>query len=60
MSGPMPDKVLRQRFKAVANRAVEPLVRQYMEEAYRCFVVGAFNGAVVMIWNAVAYYLSRW
>jgi len=57
MSGPMPDKVLRQRFKAVANRAVEPLVRQYMEESCRCFVVGAFNGAVVMMWNAAAYYL---
>jgi hypothetical protein len=55
----MPDKVLRQRFKAVTNRAVEPLVRQYMEEAYRCFVAEAFNAAVVMIWNAVAYYLRQ-
>jgi hypothetical protein len=55
----MPDKVLRQRFKAVANRAVEPLVRQYMEESYRCFVAEAFNAAVVMIWNAVACYLRQ-
>jgi len=55
----MPDKVLRQRFKAVVNRAVEPLVRQYMEESCRCFVVGAFNGAVVMMWNAAAYYLRQ-
>jgi hypothetical protein len=59
MNGPMPDKVLRQRFKAVANRAVEPLVRQYMEESCRCFVVGAFNGAVVMMWNAAACYLRQ-
>jgi hypothetical protein len=54
----MPDEALRQRFEAVVNSAAEPLVRQYLEEAYRCFVAEAFNAAVVMIWNAVAYYLS--
>ena len=55
----MPDEALRQRFEAVVNSAAEPLVRQYLEEAYRCFVAEAFNAAVVMIWNAVAYYLRQ-
>jgi|GEM_PF-1138934 hypothetical protein len=53
----MPDEALRQRFEAVVNSAAEPLVRQYLEEAYRCFVAEAFNAAVVMTWNAVACYL---
>ena len=55
----MPDEALRQRFEAVVNSAAEPLVRQYLEEAYRCFVAEAFNGAMVMTWNAVAYYLRQ-
>lgn len=55
----MPDEALQQRFEAVVNSATEPLVRQYLEEAYRCFVAEAFNGAVVMTWNAVAYYLRQ-
>jgi hypothetical protein len=55
----MPDEALRQRFEAVVNSATEPLVRQYLEEAYRCFVAEAFNGSVVMTWNAVAYYLRQ-
>jgi len=55
----MPDEALRQRFEAVVNSATEPLVRQYLEEAYRCFIAEAFNAAVVMIWNAVAYYLRQ-
>jgi hypothetical protein len=53
----MPEEALRQRFEAVVNSATEPLVRQYLEEAYRCFIAEAFNAAVVMMWNAVAYYL---
>jgi len=55
----MPDEALRQRFEAVVNSATEPLVRQYLEEAYRCFVAEAFNGAVVMTWNGVAYYFRK-
>jgi hypothetical protein len=55
----MPEEALRQRFEAVVNSATEPLVRQYLEEAYRCFMAEAFNAAVVMIWNAVAYYLRQ-
>jgi len=55
----MPDEALRQRFEAVVNSATEPLVRRYLEEAYRCFVAEAFNAAVVMTWNAVAYYLRK-
>jgi len=55
----MPDEALRQRFEAVINSATEPSVRQYLEEAYRCFVAEAFNGAVVMTWNGVAYYFRK-
>jgi len=55
----MPDEALRQRFEAVINSATEPSVRQYLEEAYRCFVAEAFNGAIVMTWNAAAYYLRQ-
>lgn len=35
------------------------MVRRYLEEAYRCFVGEAYNGAVVMTWNAAAYYLRQ-
>lgn len=35
------------------------MVRRYLEEACRCFVAGACNGAVVMTWNAVAAYLRQ-
>jgi len=55
----MPDEALRQRFEAVVSSATEPLVHQYLEEAYRRFVAEAFNGAVVMTWNAVAYYFRQ-
>jgi len=55
----MPDEALQQRFAAVVHNATKPMVRQYLEEAYRCFVAEAFNGAVVMMWNAVAYHLRH-
>lgn len=55
----MPDEELAQRFKTVVQSAQEPLVRRYLEEAYRCFVAKAYNGAVVMAWNAVACYLRQ-
>ncbi len=55
----MPDEALRQRFEAVVGNAADPTVRQYLEEAHRCFVAEGFNGAVVMTWNAVAYYLRQ-
>jgi len=55
----MPDEALRQHFEALVNSASELLVRRYLEEAYRCLVADACNGAVVMTWNAVAYYLRQ-
>jgi len=55
----MPDETLRRRFEVVVQSANEPMVRQYLEEAYRCFVSEAYNGTVVMTWNAVAYYLRQ-
>jgi hypothetical protein len=55
----MPDEALSQRFEAVAQSAQDPLVRRYLEEAYRCFIAEAYNGAVVMAWNAVACYLRQ-
>lgn len=55
----MPDEALRQRFERIVQNAGEPMVRRYMEEAYRCFVGEAYNGAVVMTWNAIAFYLRQ-
>jgi hypothetical protein len=55
----MSNNVLRQRFNAVVNNTSEPSMRRYLEEAYRCFVAEAFTSMVVMLWNAVAYYLRR-
>ncbi len=55
----MPDETLRQRFEMVAQSAREPVVRRYLEEACRCFSADAYNGAVVMAWNAVAYYIRQ-
>ncbi len=34
-------------------------MRRYLEESYRCFVAEAFTSMVVMLWNAVAYYLRQ-
>ncbi len=55
----MSNNVLRQRFKAVVNNTSEPSMRRYLEEAYRCFMAKAFTSMVVMLWNAVAYYLRQ-
>lgn len=55
----MPDVGLQQRFEAIVQGAAEPLARRYLEEAYRCFCAEAYNGAVVMAWNAVAFHLRR-
>lgn len=54
----MADDALRQRFEAVVQGVDEPLVRQYLQEAFRCFVAEAYNGTLVMTWNAVACYLQ--
>ena len=55
----MPDETLRRRFEVVVQSTNEPMVHRYLEEAYRCFVAEAYNGAMVMVWNAVAYYLRQ-
>lgn len=55
----MPDENLSKRFEAVVQSAQAPIVRQYLEEARRCFVAEAYNGTVVMAWNAVACYLRQ-
>ncbi len=48
-----------QRFKTIVQSAFEPVVRKYIEEALRCFSARAYNGAIVMIWNATIYYLHQ-
>jgi hypothetical protein len=55
----MPDETLQRRFEVVVQGTNEPMVRRYLEEAYRCFAAEAYNGTVVMTWNAVAYYLRQ-
>lgn len=55
----MPDETQRRRFEMVVQSANEPMVRRYLEEAYRCFVAEAYNGAIVMAWNAAAHYLRQ-
>lgn len=55
----MPDEKLRQRFEAIIQGATELWVRCYLEEAHKCFVAEAYNGAVVMTWTAVAAYIRQ-
>jgi hypothetical protein len=55
----MPDEGLMQRFEAIIQAVQEPTVRRYLEEAYRCFAAKAYNGAVVMTWNAASCYLRQ-
>jgi hypothetical protein len=55
----MPDETLRRRFEVVVQSTNEPTVRRYLEEACRCFAAEAYNGTVMMTWNAVAYYLRQ-
>jgi hypothetical protein len=55
----MSGEALLQRFDTVVQSANELLVRQYLEEARCCFAVEAYNGAVVMAWNAAARYLRQ-
>lgn len=54
-----PNEDLIQRFKTIVQNAFEPVVKKYIEEAQRCFSAGAYNGAIVMIWNATVYYLQQ-
>jgi len=55
----MPTEDLLERFEVVVQSAQESMVRRYLEEAYRCFTAEAYNGAVVMAWNAVSWYLRQ-
>jgi hypothetical protein len=38
----------------------EPSEKLYLEEALRCYSVGAFRAAVVMVWNLAYSHLSCW
>ncbi len=53
----MPDEDLLQRFEAVVQSAREPVVRRYLEEASKCFKVGAYAAAIVMAWSATVAHL---
>jgi len=55
----VPDTTLLQEFDAIADSAMEPDVRRYLEEARRCFGAGANNAAVVMAWCGVILYFRR-
>lgn len=55
----MLDKTFLQCFDAVVKSTREDTVCRYLEEARRCFAAEAYNGAVVMTWNAVACYLRQ-